>query len=98
MAVSDEDGTAERLAQTRAERRHIRRLRTAERRDAAHERGAERRAELETETGYDPLTTPSMSSADTRELLAAEQDALALERGSLVADCGPEDDREMDII
>lgn len=86
MAVSDEDGTAERLAQTRAERRHIRRLRTAERRDAAHERGAEQRAGLEAETGYDPLTKPPPPSADTREMLAAEQDALALEIGSLVAD------------
>lgn len=97
MAVSDEDGTAERLAQTRAERRHIRRLRTAERRDAAHERGADRRAELEAETGYDPLTTPPPSSADSRELLAAEQDALALERGSLLADCELYDGLEMDV-
>lgn len=95
MAFSDEDGIAERLAQTRAERRHIRRLRTAERRDATHERGAERRAELEAETGYDPLTTPPMSPADSRELLAAEQDALALERGSLIADREPDDGMEM---
>ena len=49
MAVSDEDGTAERLAQTRAERRHIRRLRTAEHRDAAHERrGARAKQQLAT--------------------------------------------------
>jgi hypothetical protein len=97
MAVSDEDGTAERLAQTRAERRHIRRLRTAERRDAAHERGADRRAELEAETGYDTLPTPSPSSADNRELLAAEQDAVALERGSLVADREPDDGMAMEL-
>lgn len=97
MAVSDEDGTAERLAQTRAERRHIRRLRTAERRDAAHERGAERRAEVEAETGYDSLTTPPSSSADSRELLAAEQDALALERGSLVADRELDDGMAMEL-
>jgi hypothetical protein len=31
MAVSDDDGTAERLAQVRAQRRHLGRLRTAER-------------------------------------------------------------------
>lgn len=98
MAVSDDDGSAERLAQTRAERRHVRRLRTAERRDAAHERAADRRAEVEGETGYDPLATPPPPSADTRVLLAAEQDAaLALERASLVADREVDDGIPMDM-
>ena len=40
MAVSDDDGTTERLAQVRAQRRHVGRLRVAERRDAAHEGAA----------------------------------------------------------
>ena len=97
MAVSDEDGTAERLAQTRAERRHIRRLRTAEHRDAAHERRAERQAGLEAETSYDPPTTPPPSSADSREMVAAGQDVLALERGSLVADREPENGMAMEL-
>jgi hypothetical protein len=97
MAVSDDDGSAERLAQTRANRRHIGRLRTAERRDAEHEHAADRRAEREAETGYDPLATPPMSSADTRQVLAAEQDALALERSSLVADREVDDGIEMEM-
>lgn len=40
MAVSHEDGTAERLSQVRAQRRHVGRLRVAEQRDAAHKRAA----------------------------------------------------------
>lgn len=96
MAVSDDDGTAERLAQTRADRRHLRRLRTAERRDAAHEHAADRRAEVEAETGYDPLATPPLPSADTRQQLATEQDELSLERSNLVADRA-DDGIEMDM-
>jgi hypothetical protein len=97
VAVSDDGGTAERLAQTRAERRHLQRLRVAERRDAAHERAADRRAEREAQTTYDPLAVPSPTAADTRELLAVEQDQLALERGSLVADRDLDDGIEMDM-
>ena len=97
MAVSDDDGSAERLAQTRANRRHIGRLRTAERRDAEHEHAADRRSEREAETGYDPLAALPMSSADTRQQLAAEQDALALERSSLVADREVDDGIEMEM-
>jgi hypothetical protein len=95
MAVSDNDGSAEPLAQTRANRRHIGRLRTAERRDAELEHAADRRSKRDAETDYDPLATPPMSSADTRQLLAAEQDALALERSSLVADREVDDGVEM---
>lgn len=97
MAVSDDDGSAERLAQARASRRHIGRLRTAERRDAEHEHAGDRRSEREAETGYDPLATPPMSSADTRQRLAAEQGALAIERSSLVADREVDDGIEMDM-
>lgn len=88
MAVSDEDGTAERLSQVRAQRRHVGRLRVAERRDAAHERAADSAAEREAETGlgHDPLATPPMSSADSRSLLIAEEAALELDRAGLVAD------------
>lgn len=92
MTVSDDDGSAQRLAQVRAERRHLARLRVAERRDAAHERAAATAAERQAEraAGYDPLAAPAVSSGDTRTLLIAEQAALELERGSLV------DDREVD--
>jgi hypothetical protein len=55
MVVSDEDGTAERLAQVRA-----RRLRVAERRDAAHEgaAAAAARGEAEQAAGQDPQAAP----------------------------------------
>ncbi|HEY3630591.1 MAG TPA: hypothetical protein VGL21_06810 [Jatrophihabitantaceae bacterium] len=93
MAVSDDDGTAERLAQVRADRRHVRRLRVAQRRDATHEREAHERAEVEANRRVDESTTPLLPSGDTRELLAVEQDALALERASLAdADAGIEMD------
>lgn len=93
MAVSDDDGTAERLAQVRADRRHVRRLRVAQRRDAQHEREAHERAEVEANQRVDEATTPPLPSGDTRELLAVEQDALALERASLAdADAGIEMD------
>ena len=97
MAVSDDDGTAERLAEVRAQRRHLGRLRVAERRDAAHERAVAAAAEREAEqaTGQDPLATPPVSSADTRTLLIAEEAALELDRAALVADRGV-DDREVD--
>ena len=88
MAVIEDDGTAERLSQVRAERRHVARLRVAGRRDAAHERAADAAAEREAETipGQDPLATLPMSSADTRALLIAEEAALEFGRAGLVAD------------
>ena len=58
MAVSDDDRSGKRLAQTQANRRHIGRLGTAERRDDEH--AADRRAEREAETGCDPLVTPDV--------------------------------------
>lgn len=99
MAVCDEDGTAERLSQVRAQRRHIGRLRVAERRDAAHERAADSAAEHEAEAGlgHDPLATPPMSSADSRSLLIAEEAALELDRAGLVVDREVEDGIEMDM-
>lgn len=88
MAVSDDDGTAERLMQLRAKGRHLRRLRVAERRDAAHERAADSAARREADppVGMDPLAAAPVSSADTRTLLIAEQAALELDRAALVAD------------
>ncbi len=88
MAVSDDDGTAERLAQVRAQRRHVGRLRTGERRDAAHEgaAAAAARGEAEQAAGQDPHATPPVASADTRTLLIAEEAALELDRAALVAD------------
>jgi len=99
MAVSDEDGTAERLSQVRAQRRHVGRLRVAERRDAAHERAADSAADREAETGLgnDPLATPPMSSADSRSLLIAEGATLELDRAGLVADREVEDGIEMEM-
>jgi len=72
MAVSDEDGTAERLSQVRAQRRHIGRLRVAERRDATHERAADSAAAREAETGlgHDPLAPPDVLG---RQPLAADR-------------------------
>lgn len=98
MAVSDEDGTAERLAQVRAARRHVGRLRVAERRDAAHERAADSAAKREAETGLgnDPLATPLVSSADTRSLLLAEEAALEFDRAGLVADREGDEGMEME--
>jgi hypothetical protein len=86
MAVSDDDGTAERLAQVRAERRHLSRLRVAERRDGAHERAAEADAQREAEQTNEPLAAPPMSSADTRTLLIAEEAALELDRAARLAE------------
>jgi hypothetical protein len=86
MAVSDDDGTAERLAQVRAQRRHLSRLRVAERRDGAHERAAEADAQREAEQATDASATPSLSSADTRTLLIAEEAALELDRAALLAE------------
>lgn len=98
MAVSDDDGSGERLAQVRAQRRHVSRLRVAGRRDAAHERAAETAAEREAEgrSGLDPTDTPPISSADTRTLLIAEQAALELDRSGLVADREVDDGMEME--
>lgn len=95
MAVSDDDGTAERLAQVRAQRRHLRRLRTAERRDGAHEREAEAAAEREAEAEHERFTAPPAGSGDTRRLLLAEEAALELERASLAADRELGPDMEM---
>jgi hypothetical protein len=88
MAVSDDDGSTERLAQVRAQRRHVGRLRVAERRDGAHERAGESDAQREAEqaASQDPLATPPPSSADTRTLLIAEEAALELDRAGLLAD------------
>ena len=86
MAAVGDDGAAERLSQARAGVRHVRRLRTAERRDAAHEQAAQRHAEMETDNACPPLGTPESMTADTGVALAAEQDVLALERASLVTD------------
>jgi hypothetical protein len=96
MAVSDDDGSAQRLAQVQAQRRHVRRLRVAERRDA-HERAADAaaRREAERRMGLDPLVAPAVSSADTRTLLIAEQAALELDRPGLVADREVDDGMEM---
>ena len=97
MAVSDDDGTAERLSQVRAQRRHVGRLRTAERRDGAHERAADAAAEREAEDSHDPLATPPrLGSADTRTLLFAEEAALELVRASLVADREVDEGFEME--
>jgi hypothetical protein len=101
MAVSDDDGTAERLAQVRAQRRHVGRLRVAERRDAAHEGAAAVAAEGEAEqaAGRDPHAAPAMASADARTLLIAEEAALELDRAGLAADreAGNDVGVEMDI-
>jgi hypothetical protein len=88
MAVSDDDGTAERLAQVRAQRRHVGRLRVAERRDAANQGAAAAAAEggAEQAAGQDPHAAPPMASADARTLLIAEEAALELDRAALVAD------------
>lgn len=88
MATSDDDGTAERLAQVRAQRRRLDRLRAAERRDAAHEQAADADGEREAQDrlGHDPLAAPPISSADTRSLLIAEQAALELDKAGLLAD------------
>ena len=99
MAVSDDDGTAERLAEVRAKGRHLGRLRVAERRDAAHERAAvaaDAEREAERATGQDPLATPPLSSADTRTVLIAEQAALELGRPALVAEREVDDGVEME--
>ncbi len=97
MAVSDDDGTAERLSQVRAQRRHIGRLRTAERRDGAHVGAADAAAEREAEAGNDPLAaTPPLGSGDTRTLLLAEEASLELDRASLVADHDVDDGFEME--
>jgi hypothetical protein len=76
------------VAQVRAQRRHLDRLRIAARRDAAHEQAADADAEREADAGIDPDTvaTPSISSAEARLLLIAEQAALELDRAGLVAD------------
>lgn len=86
MATSDDDGTAERLAQVRAKRRHIQRLRVGQRRDRSHEAEATARAELAVEHPHDTGAALSQGAGDSREFLAVQQDLLALERGSLVAD------------
>lgn len=86
MATSDDDGTSERLAQVRAERRHIQRLRVCHRRDHRHEAQATARAELAVEDPHDPSAVPLLGPGDSREFLAAQQDLLALERGRLGAD------------
>jgi len=85
MAVSDDDGTAERLAQARAQRRRLGRLRTAERRDGVHEHAADAAADRAAE--QDPLTTPLPTTSEaTRARLIAEQDAIALDQAGLVSD------------
>lgn len=86
MAAIGDDGAAERLAQARAGLRHARRLRTAERRDAAHERAAQQHTEVEKDNSCPSLETAQSTSAETLTALAAEQDTLALERASLVTD------------
>jgi hypothetical protein len=85
MATSDDDGTSERLAQVRAERRHIQRLRVGHRRDRSHHAQAPARAELTVDDVHDTGAPPLLGAGDSREFLAVQQDLLALERGSLVA-------------
>ena len=85
MATSDDDGTSERLAQVRSERRHIQRLRAGERRDRSHQAQATARAELAVADARDTGALPLLGTGDSREFLAVQQDLLALERGSLVA-------------
>jgi hypothetical protein len=101
MAVSDDDGPAERLAQVRAQRRHVGRLRTGERQHAGHEGAAAAAAQGEAElaAGQDPLGTPPAAAADTRTLLIAEEAALELDRAGLAADrdTGNDVGVEMDI-
>ena len=86
MAAIGDDGAVERLAQVRAGLRHMRRLRTAERRDAAHEQAAHQHAAEEIDGGPYSLGTAESTSAATLIALAAAQDALALERASLAVD------------
>jgi hypothetical protein len=97
MAISDEDGSAERLAQLRAARRHLGRLRVAERRDAAHERAADADAERKAEPPLidEPLTT-STPSAETRTLVIAEEAALEWAIGNLAADREIDEDIEFE--
>ena len=92
MDTSDADGAAERLAHIRAERRHLTRLRAAERRDAVPERLAadhERHAEQRLDPAS--IRADDEHSADTMTLLLAEQAPLGLDRASLVADREVED-------
>lgn len=85
MATSDDDGTAERLAQVRAERRHVQRLRVGQRRDRSYGAQAAAHAELVVDDAHDVgAASLLVGSGDSREFLAAQQDLLALERGSLV--------------
>ena len=99
MAVSDDDGTAERLAQVRAQRRHLGRLRAAERRDAAHERTADGAADRDAEQHVEQehLAAGGLPSVDTRTLLIAEEAALELDRAALAADRDAGKDIDVDL-
>ena len=68
MATSDDDGTAESLAQVRAERRHIQRLRVGQRRDRSHKAQATARAELAVEHPHDTGAAPLLGAGDSREV------------------------------
>jgi hypothetical protein len=99
MAVSDDDGTAERLAHVRAQRRHLGRLRTAERRDATHQQAADAAAALDAErpAAEQLLGVGSLPSAETRTLLIAEEAALELDRAAPDAEREAGIDVDMDI-
>jgi hypothetical protein len=86
--MGDDDAVAERLAPARAERRHLRRLRGAERCDGAREGVADENARKEAERSSEPnqLAVAQQEANDTRRLLLAEEAAVELDRASLVAD------------
>lgn len=96
MTASDDETVSARLAQVRAQRRHLDRLRVAERRDALDEGAAQRASEREVQQ-QDDAQPESMTSEDSRSVLLAEEAALALEQSSLVADRDLGDDFGMDL-
>ena len=97
MIISDDDGTAELLAQVRAERRHVPRLRTAQQRDQGRDAETDTDAEREREDRLDPLAAVPLPSADTVTLLIAEQAALEWDRANLVADVEADHGIEMEL-
>lgn len=87
----DHDPSSEPLAQAKATRRRIRRLRAAERRLGQHEHAAEADAERRANTLPPPATRPADQHVDAATLLHVEQDLIAFERASLITDRDLED-------
>lgn len=86
----DHDPSSEPLAQAKATHRHIRRLRAAERRHGQREHRADAaavyRANSEPADEFELENARLRSDAAAAARLAVEQDLIALDRSSLVAD------------